>query len=160
MTKQSTQMYAPASPFSRPIPTGARSMSGMYRQVGVETSVDSASPHELVKLLLNGWFDQIAVARGAMAAGNIEVKSRAIGKAVQIVEEGLLACLDMERGGELSANLAHVYRHVSLRLTQANLQNDAGILDECAGVMTPIREAWLAIESQVKPTAMKSEVTA
>ena len=35
-------------------------MTGMYRQVGVETSVNTASPHQLIKLLLDGFFEALA----------------------------------------------------------------------------------------------------
>jgi flagellar protein FliS len=34
---------------------------------------------------------------------------------------------------------------VSLRLTQANLNNDVAALDECVKLLEPVRSAWLAI---------------
>lgn len=138
-------MYAPASPFSRPIPAGDRSMSGLYRQVGVETSVSGASPHQLVKLLFDGFMEATTDARAAMRQGNIEAKGAATTRALRIVDEGLKASLDLRSGGELAQNLHATYTYVCLRLTQANLRNDESILDECVNLITPIREAWLAI---------------
>ena len=117
-----------------------------YRQVGVETGVAGASPHELVAMLYAGLFDTLAQARGALQAGQIEAKGRAIGRAVRIVEEGLRSCLDEERGGPLAANLKSIYGYVVLRLTQANLHNDVAALDECAQIIEPVRNAWLAID--------------
>ncbi|MCK6432847.1 MAG: flagellar protein FliS, partial [Aquabacterium sp.] len=35
-----------------------------------------------------------------------------------------------------------------IRLTQANLSNDERILDECARLVAPLRDAWVAIGPQ------------
>ncbi len=135
-------MYAPASPFSRPLPAGDRTQSSLYRQVGVETSISGASPHQLVKLLLDGFFESLTDSRGAIRKGDVEAKAQALTRALRIVDEGLKASLDLQSGGELAHNLHALYTYVCLRLTQANLRNDEGILDECQNLMQPIREAW------------------
>lgn len=147
-TSQSLKMYAPASPFSRPLPTGDRTQSNLYRQVGVETSISGASPHQLVKLLLDGFFEALTDGRGAMRKGDIEAKAQALSRALRIVDEGLKASLDLQAGGELAQNLHGLYTYVCLRLTQANLRNDETILDECQNLMQPIRDAW----QNIKPT--------
>lgn len=136
-------------------------MSGLYRQVGVETSVTGASPHQLNTLLLNGFFDAVAEGRGAMKAGQIELKGKALARAIRIVEEGLKASLDMQAGGEIARNLSGVYSYICVRLTQANLKNDESLLDECVQLMTPIREAWIAIGPQANGAqGIKKEVLA
>jgi flagellar protein FliS len=121
----------------------------MYSNVGVETSVVDASPHKLVALLFDGLFESIGQARAAIAAGQTEAKGRAIGRAARIVEEGLKASLDLKAGGALAADLADLYAYVAMRLTQANLRNDATALDECQALMQPLREAWGSIAPQV-----------
>ncbi|HMN77984.1 MAG TPA: flagellar export chaperone FliS [Burkholderiaceae bacterium] len=126
------------------LPQASRASSA-YRQIGVETGVGAASPHELIAMLLGGFFDALAQARGALQAGHVELKGRAIGRAVRIVEEGLRSSLDDRQGGPLAANLRALYGYVVLRLTQANLHNDAVLLDECAHLMEPVRAAWQAI---------------
>lgn len=130
-------------------------MTGMYRRVGVETSVNTASPHQLIKLLLDGFFDSIASARGAIRARDVELKAKAFKRAIGIVNEGLKASLDMQVGGDLASNLSNLYAYVSLRLTQANLHNDETILDECVKLMTPVREAWNAIADQADHTPVR-----
>jgi len=119
--------------------------SKAYRQVGVETGVAAASPHALVAMLFDGFFDALARARGALNAGRTEDKGRAIGHAVRIVEEGLRATLDKRQGGALAANLEGLYSYVALRLTQANLHNDLAALEECARLIEPLRTAWREI---------------
>jgi flagellar protein FliS len=131
----------------------SRNASNAYRRVGVETGVSTASAHQLIAMLFEGFFDAVARARGALLAGRIEDKGRAIGHAVRIVEEGLRSGLDLRAGGELAANLDGLYRHVALRLTEANLRNDAAALEECVRLLEPVRSAWLAIDPASRPGA-------
>ena len=59
----------------------------------------------------------------------------------------------MKDGGKLAADLSDLYRYLCMRLTQANLRNDEAALDECAALLTPLRDAWAAIGTQVDATA-------
>jgi flagellar secretion chaperone FliS len=122
---------------------------GAYRQIGVSTAVDGASPHKLVSLLFDALLSDITCARGAMARGDIAEKGRAIGHAVRILQEGLIAPLDMQAGGAVAQNLNDVYDYVVRRLTHANLNNDAQALAECHALIVPIQDAWSQIRSSV-----------
>jgi flagellar protein FliS len=124
-----------------------KTTSSMYRQIGLETGVSGASPHQLVAMLLNGALEAIAQARGAIASKQVEAKCKAISKAVGIVDEGLKASLDLKSGGELAANLNDLYAYVTTRLIQGNLHSDDAALEECATLLTPLRDAWSAIGS-------------
>jgi flagellar protein FliS len=130
------------SPFGR-----SAASASAYRQIGVETGVGGASPHQLVSLLFDGCIDAIAQARGALQQGDAAAKGRAIGRAVRIVEEGLKAGLDLEAGGALAADLRALYGYIVLRLTRANLHNDDAALAECQRLIEPVREAWSRIAS-------------
>ncbi|MEY2686792.1 MAG: flagellar export chaperone FliS [Pseudomonadota bacterium] len=119
-------------------------LSGMYRQVGVETGVKTADPHKLVLMLFDGLLESIAQARGAMRAREIEAKGRAMSRAQRIVEEGLKAALS-PAGGEITHTLSGLYGYVSMRLIQAHARNDEAALDECRRLITPLRDAWATI---------------
>jgi flagellar protein FliS len=139
-------MYSPqtASPFGR---FGA--MANAYRQVGVETSVEDASPHHLISLLFDGYMESITQARGAMRNGQIEQKGKAIGRAARIVEEGLKASLNVGEGGSLARDLHALYEYLTRRLTLANIRNDDAMLEECAQLVEPLRQAWKEIGGRV-----------
>lgn len=140
-------MYAAAaSPFST---RASQGFTNSYRSVGLETGVEAASPHRLVAMLFDGVLESIAHARGAIQAGQIEAKGRAIGRAVRIIEEGLKGSLDANGGGALAADLGQLYGYVVQRLTYANLRNDSAALDECQRLIEPLREAWTSIAPQV-----------
>jgi flagellar protein FliS len=139
---------AVASPFG-PLQKSTRA----YRQVGIETGVAAASPHQLVQMLFDGFIDTLVEARGALAAGRVESKCSALMRAVRIVDEGLKASLDVEHGSTLATDLADLYGYISLRLTQANLRNDAAAIEECINLMLPLRDAWQSIAAQAALSA-------
>jgi flagellar protein FliS len=123
-------------------------LSGIYRQVGVETGVKSAGPHQLVLMLYDGLLESIAQARGALREQKIDVKARAVTRAVRIVDEGLKPALS-PAGGDLSANLSDLYTYVSMRLMQGHARNDDAALDECRRLVVPLRDAWAAIGDRI-----------
>jgi len=116
----------------------------LYAKVGLETDVQAASPHRLVAMLFDGVFDAMNQAVQAIQAGNVELKGRALTRAVRILDEGLRAGLDMS-AGQLAVDLRELYGYVCMRLTQANLRSDLAAIDECQRLLTPVREAWTAI---------------
>jgi len=119
-----------------------------YSNIHVETGVHGADAHQLVTLLLDGALSAIATAVIATERGDIVAKCKAISKAVNIIDEGLRGALDMNAGGQVAATLQDLYSCVLLRLTKANLQNDAAILRECSQLLTPMRDAWNSIKPQ------------
>ncbi len=138
-------MFASATAFK-----GGAAAGNIYRQIGVETLAATATPHQLVMMLFDGFRDAVAQARGAMIDRQFEAKGKAIGRAIGIVGEGLRAGLNMEAGGKLAADLEALYDYVCLRLTHANLHNDLTALEECERLMQPLRSAWIAIGPQAE----------
>lgn len=141
-------MFSPYSTFA-----GHKAPTGAYRQVGVATAIEGAHPHKLVSLLFDALLDEITKARGAIARADVAEKGRAIRHGVRILEEGLLMPLDLERGGELAANLRDLYQYVVARMTYANLHGDSDALLECSKLLTTVREAWEGIAPQVRIAA-------
>ena len=135
--------------FASPYPprSTARAMAGsLYSQVGVETGVSGATPHQLVAMLFDGFMEALAQGRGAMRSDDRGAKGLALGRAVRIVEEGLRAGLDLNAGGTLARDLDELYTYLTMRLTLANIRNDEAMLDECQRLVQPLQEAWQAIE--------------
>jgi flagellar protein FliS len=116
-----------------------------YRQVGVETSVGQASPHDLVVMLFDGLLTAVRAAQGALERGDIAAKGKQIGIAVRILDEGLKGGLNLEEGGSLAGNLQNLYGYCVLRLTQANARNDAAALGEVLDLIEPLATSWKQI---------------
>src|ERR1700712_4479743 len=90
-----------------------------YANVGVNTAIESASPHKLVLMLYDALLKQLRIARG-----EIGPKAAAISKAMTLIDQGLRPGLDLERGGSIAAQLLALYDYSTERLFQANLKND------------------------------------
>lgn len=116
-----------------------------YASVGVETSVPSADPHQLILLLFEGAKIAISAAKMHMAQGNIAEKGGSISKAIDIITNGLNASLDHEAGGDLTIKLGALYDYMAQRLLWANLKNDAAALDEVMRLLSELHGAWAQI---------------
>lgn len=129
--------------------------ASMYQRVSVETSVNAATPHQLVNMLYEALTQAVVSARAALLGGDIAGKGKQIGRAVRLIEEGLRPALNLEKGGDLAANLNGLYGYCVMRLTEANLKNDAVALSDVIKVLEPIVNAWKEIGDQVNTPAQK-----
>lgn len=117
-----------------------------YASVSMETGVAMASPHRLVVMLFDGALLSIAIAQKEMKAGNVAAKSKAISKAIAIVDEGLRASLNREAGGEIAHSLNALYEYIRNRLLQGNLKNDPDLIAEAQQLLGELRGAWIQID--------------
>jgi flagellar protein FliS len=124
-----------------------------YQEIGLETGVAGASPHQLVLMLLDGALDAIAHARGHMQTGNVPAKGAAISRAIRIISDGLRVSLDLERGGAIAVQLRDLYEYMARRLLEANLKNRQDLLSEVTSLLGEIRTAWVQIGSRPAPAA-------
>ena len=120
-----------------------------YGNVDTETQVLSASSHQLIQMLLEGALGKIAVAKGAMQRGDLQLKGSQIGWASSIIV-GLRSSLDMEAGGEIAANLSELYNYMCRRLLEANRANDVAVLDEVASLLMTVKGAWETIPADLR----------
>ncbi|AZZ91291.1 MULTISPECIES: flagellar export chaperone FliS [unclassified Hahella] len=118
-----------------------------YQSVNRQTSIVDADGHKLIQLLFDGALERITMAKGQILANNFEGKNRLIGKAVEIVG-GLREFLDKEKGGDIAERLDALYEYMERRLFEANLQNDATILDEVAGLLKQVKNGWDGIRQE------------
>ena len=122
-----------------------------YQQVSVESAVMSASPHQLIVMLFDGALSALVRARLFLEQGDLPSKGQSLSKAINIIENGLKAGLNMDVEGGLSQNLAALYEYMVRRLLSANLHNDASAIVEVEGLLTNIADAWKQIEPSVSP---------
>ena len=128
-----------------------RSGSQAYAKVGLESGVMSASPHQLIVMLFDGALSALVRARILMNQGDIPGKGTALSKAIDIINNGLSAGLDLEKGGEMAENLSALYDYMSRRLLHANLHNDEQAINEVAALLDNIADAWRQIGPNYQP---------
>lgn len=131
-----------------------------YRLNQLELSINSAEPVELIVLLYDGAIGSVRRAVLLLSASDVPGKAREITRATNIISE-LRAVLNLEKGGEIAANLAALYDYLRGQLLQANLKNSVEKLEEVAALLTDLRGAWAELaESQRDQTRTAGGVAA
>jgi flagellar secretion chaperone FliS len=119
-----------------------------YRQLGLETQINNASPHRLIQLLMEGALERLNGAKAAMERGDAATKGVLIGKALGIIS-GLRSSLNMEiEAAELPERLDTLYEYMGRRLLEASTYNKVEILAEVIDLLKTIKSGWDGIESQ------------
>ncbi len=118
-----------------------------YQSTGTYSGVMYADPHSLITQMFDGALRGIAQAKGAMDRNDLSLQGELISKSIQIIAS-LDACLDHEKGGDLSTNLSQLYEYMILTLTKANMNNDMDQLNEVTKLILEIKSAWI----QIAPT--------
>lgn len=114
-----------------------------YQKVNSHAQISEASPHRLVQMLMEGGLDRMAQAKGALARGDIAEKGLMLGKAIDIII-GLRDGLDAQKSEDPAyiERLDGLYVYMTNRLMQANIDNDAEIIDEVARLLITIKSGW------------------
>jgi flagellar protein FliS len=123
-----------------------QSAARAYANIGLETGVPTAEPHQLICMLYEGALVAIAQSKRHMQNKDIPAKGMAVSKAVQIIEEGLKASLDLRAGGDLARQLWQLYEYTSRRLLLSSLNNDTSGIDEVQRILADLKEAWESID--------------
>lgn len=121
-----------------------------YRQLGLETQVNNASPHKLIQLLMEGVLERLNGAHFAMSKGDVATKGALIGKAMGIIS-GLRSSLNMDvPDSDLPEKLDSLYDYMGRRLLEASTQNNLDVLTEVIELMKTVKSGWDGIETQVQ----------
>lgn len=122
-----------------------QSPTSAYAQVSLESAVRSTDPHGLILLLFEGAASAMSLAQLHMEQKNVAQRGIHISKAIDIILNGLKACLDLEGGGDLGERLAALYDYIVQRLLWANMKSDVAALQECKNLLGEIHSAWAEI---------------
>ena len=125
--------------------TNSRSAANAYANVGLETGVVAASPHQLIIMLYEGAELAVRMAIKHMKEGDLTKKSAAISKASSIILDGLRAALDPKQGGEIAQRLGALYDYMNNRLMLAHVKNETAPLEEVQGLLRELHGAWQQI---------------
>lgn len=121
-----------------------------YAQVSLESRLAGATPHQLIAMLFDGAHNAILRAKIYFENGNVAKRGEMISKAINIIDNGLLAALDHDKGKEIAADLERLYEYISRLLMQANLRSDVEKLVQADKLITDIAEVWDEILPQIQ----------
>jgi flagellar secretion chaperone FliS len=122
--------------------------AAQYGAVRSHGLVADASPTRLVQIMFEQILSSLASAGGCMSRisnnrplNDVVAKGKTLGKAVALITQ-LDSTLDMERGGQVAANLHSLYVYMLSRLTLANATNDAKLVAEVSALVREIKSGW------------------
>ena len=126
--------------------------AGAYQQVRTQGGIETADPHGLITMLMDGALERVRFALGCMLTGNVAGKGEAISKAIEIVG-ALQSGLNHDVKSPLVGQLEALYDYMTRRLLHANLHNDADALEEVTRLLGQIRSSWVAIPLESRQPA-------
>ncbi len=114
-----------------------------YAANQIETGVTGADSSELVILVYEHLFDHLKIGKNELEEGRYGIES--FTKATELIQQGLLACLDYKQGADVAQNLGAIYEWALRELINARVNRSPEKVQEIIDVLTPLYEAWLAL---------------
>lgn len=117
-----------------------------YARTDRETAVSAARPVDLVVLVMQRTLDHLRTGRDKLRRA--EDSAEPLTKALQLINAGLMACLDREQGGDIAVNLGQLYEWASREIMLARLKRDGERISEVIRVLETVSSAWLELAAQ------------
>ena len=127
----------------------AKAAMDAYKQRGLKSSVEGASPHQLVAMLLKGAMDKLGEAKRHLEHANHVGKGESVSRAIAIIEY-LRASLEPGGDPAFSEQLGELYSYMERRIFEANAQNDELGFVEVQGLLREVEEGWSAIPAEYR----------
>ena len=118
-----------------------------YSHNDADTAVASFGSVELIVLIYDRVIDHLRVAKYSVENRNDGFV--AFNKAHDLIQQGLLACLDRDQGVGIAENLNIVYEWSLREILAARLDKNVSKLDEVIRVLSELRGAWTQISPAV-----------
>ena len=139
-------------------------MSGYGGATNYQTqALMTASPAQLVVMLLEKATASLNEAIAAIEGGQIEDRWRANKRAIEIINH-LDLTLDLDRGGEIAKNLRSLYSFALRRLADVDFKNDTQAARDVIKLLEPLLTSWRELakgpaegETTGQPTAPKAQ---
>jgi flagellar protein FliS len=114
-----------------------------YANTKSETDVSSSSSPELILVVYERLFDHLKAGKKELEAGRYGIEP--FSKASDLINIGLLASLDTDKGGDVANNLSLIYNWSLTSILQARIKKSPEMIQKVIDVLTPIYEGWSTI---------------
>ena len=118
----------------------------MTKNPYLKRMIETATPVQLVSMLLERAADKMNEADQALEANDLDRAHEALVEAQRVIAE-LITGLDVEAGGDVAQRLRGLYQFVWERLLQANLRKTAQPLREARELWRPLCDLWHDVEA-------------
>ena len=126
-----------------------KAIMSTYKSQDLQSSIDGASSHQLIAMLLKGAMDKLAHAKHHLRQSNYAAKGECAGKAISIIEY-LRACLELGGDPSFAERLGDLYSYMEIRIFEANARNDEQGFVEVHDLLREVKEGWSAIPAEYR----------
>jgi flagellar protein FliS len=112
-----------------------------YRNVDMSSRMEGASPHRLVQILFEELIKAIDTMLAAQRLGEAAKRSERQSRALSILH-ALETSLDFDKGGEIAANLATIYREARRLITLGGRESHPAPVEQARAMLAEIAGAW------------------
>ena len=115
-----------------------------------ESDVAIASPMELVALTYERLLELLRLGEERMRQSGDAAEP--LGKALQLITDGLQSCLNAQQGGEVASNLNLLYNWACAEILRARLRSEPQRLLAVRQVLSPVAQAW-RVQAEAQATS-------
>ena len=116
-----------------------------YTNNDVDLSVASSNSVQLILLVYGKLLDHLRVAKIQLEKGEYAIEL--FSKSHDLIQQGLLSCLDYEEGGEVARNLGAIYEWALKLILEARISREPNKIQEVIDVLIPLYEGWSELVS-------------
>ncbi len=127
-----------------------------YAANSVETGVIAADSSQLIVLVYERLFDHLKIGKKELENGRYGIES--FTKAHDLIQQGLVACIDYKDGGDIAQSLGAIYEWSLREIINARLTKSPEKIQEVLDVLTPLYEAWINLAPK-EPTPLLQTVS-
>jgi len=116
-----------------------------YADSATSTAVSMSTSSELIILIFEKIFDYLKIGKAALE--NNQLATEEFTKINDLINLGLVASLNREKGGEIAKNLEFIYLWTMNKITEARLTKSHEKIDDVIQVLMPIYESWQSLSN-------------
>jgi len=114
-----------------------------YSDTSISTSISMSTSTDLIILVFEKIFDYLKIGKAALENNQLAIEE--FTKINDLINLGLVASLNREKGGEIAKNLEFIYLWALSKITEARLTKSYEKIDEVTQVLMPIYESWQSL---------------
>jgi flagellar protein FliS len=127
-----------------------------YASNDVQSGVIESDPIELVVLVYERALDHLKLGKTALEQGEYGIDC--FTKANDLIQKGLLACIDYSQGEDIAQNLAAIYEWTLREIIKGRVEKSPEKIQAVIDVLTPLYEGWLELSTK-EPVHFSSPIS-
>ena len=119
-----------------------------YKNTDINTAVSSASANELILLVYRKIIDNLNIGKKELENNRNGID--AFSKVTELINQGLIASLDYDKGGKIAENLKEIYLWAFHATIDLRLNKSPAKIEEIIKIFEDLSEAWESISPKLR----------